>query len=329
MSSIRYNEKRARARAMKSLNHLSFLDSNSISLSGLKILETGTGGTAIDPIMFFLSGADSIVTFDVLPILTLEKIKISAMAIIEAANHISYGIGCSEQTVASVCNRILEAKTLEAALGAIHTEYYLAENANPLTSTWPRSRIDMYFSESNLQRIPLENIWNHLEGIKRLMSEDGLFFHQIDCTDIVAQSDFRKVDRSLFPFYYLVFDDEQWLKMAPREQGSQNRLREFQFLEIFRRLDLSPILIESYTAPDDALELAKLDIEAKYLERGASEAAVGRSRILMRSNYSEEGARRIYLVQGRSYGAPHRIYKPEFGICSPKTENIEIVSEAI
>ena len=94
------------------------------------------------------------------------------------------------------------------------------------------------------QRILLEPLHEIVHGVAELMPEDGLALHQIDCSDIHAQRDFRTVDRQLHPLYCLVFDDETWDKITPRDQGTQNRLREFEFVALFEKAGLDVIAHE-------------------------------------------------------------------------------------
>ena len=319
MSIIKYNRKRAHQRINKALNHIGFLNSNGVSLQNRTVLETGTGGHGIDIIMFSLTGAKKIYTFDVMAQLNLQKLAISAESFFEHSEKISEVLGhLLVGEIGPMFEKVISSDSLNSALESLGCERYISENANPFKSEWNPVMVDFFYSESNLQRIPVIDLKQIVEGVANLMPENGISLHQIDCSDIVAQKDFRTVDRNLSPFNFLIFDEAEWEKMSPREQGTQNRLREFDFYDIFQRNGFHPIIVESYATKGNAEELGTMGVCEKFLRHGGLEASIRRSRMLMSKKISDFSVRRFYYTENAMDGIPYRYFNTELGILNPK-----------
>ena len=321
MSTIRYNTQRAHKRINKSLNHMSFLSKNYISVSGRSILETGTGGHGIDIVMFFLVGAKRIFTFDVMKQLTMEKLKITADAFSEHSEKIANTLGeMLVEDIESMVESVKSSESLEAALGKLRCKSYISENANPFKSEWNPEQIDLFYSESNIQRIPLDDFHKIVGGISELMPSGGLMLHQIDCSDIVAQRDFRTFSKDLHPFYYLVFSEDEWVRMGPREQGSQNRLREFEFYEIFCENGFQPLVIESIATLGHSEDIKGMGVEEGFLMQGSFEAGIRRSRMLMSKGEVETSIRRVFLTANSMDGVPYHIHDDQRSVFNRRVD---------
>lgn len=147
--------------------------------------------------------------------------------------------------------------------------------------------------------------------------------HQIDCSDIVAQKDFRTVDRDLHPLYYLIFSEEQWALMEPREQGTQNRLREFEFLDLFKAAGFNPLIVESYVVHDHIRDVKDF-VGGRPDSDECRDIAVVRSRCLCEKSTQSKGSRRVYELKNKNYGTPERSFNEKFGICGHRAEIISI-----
>lgn len=298
----------------KALNHRSLLHEYGISLSGASIVELGTGGHGIDLLLFAISGASNVATFDISANLKLRNMQSYAHVIKSEAEIVAEILRVDIRQVRRVVTQVLKATTLKAALSKIRCKYYVCEDANPFNSDWAPQKIDLWFTESNIQRIYVDAFSSILKGMSELMTDNSHMLHLLDCNDIHAQASYRTVDPNLHKLLYLYFSPKDWERITLRDQGTQNRLREMQFCKLFCDAGFYPRHIESYASQGDVEYLQSLPVHPSFLEFGLFNASIRRSRLLFAKRKPHSCQRYVYISEGHPAGPSQPVFSADKGL---------------
>ena len=95
--------------------------------------------------------------------------------------------------------------------------------------------VDGIISSNTLEHIPKKNLIEIFNELHRVLKKDGIISLIIDYSDHYAHT-----DKSITLLNYLRFDDEQWKKFN-HKCHFQNRLRHYDYINIFRSLDFNII----------------------------------------------------------------------------------------
>lgn len=265
---------------------------------GKTILEVGTGRHGVDCLVFYMLGAKSIHTFD--HVLHLEKdVMVSAIEPLgRMLGDISATLGVDKEEMAGRLYRIKTEGTRADLLDSCNVEYhrYPIDEAR----LEPGS-VDLFFSESVLQRIPTGQLKREIDTVGGLISSEGISFHRIDCKDINSQE--RHYDAGLWTLHYLKYSDVAWRLMSSPKFNSQNRLREFEFIELLEGAGLNTLHVESLRRPEDVEMLREFPLARRFREMPLEEVAVVCAKILSVKTEVPESRRKIVEEQWtRWYG---------------------------
>jgi hypothetical protein len=248
-----------------------------------RILEVGTGRHGIDCLIFYVLGAEAIYTFD--HVLHLEK-DIMASAIeplLGRLDDISAEFEVDKSKMVTRIEDIVTDGSLEDMLSSCNTMYFKypihEAGLNP-------ESIDLFFSESVLQRIPIDHLKQVIETLSELLSSTGISFHRIDCKDINSQD--RFYDSGLWALHYLKFSDFVWNLICSERLNSQNRLREFEFIDLLESAGVKTVYVESLRKKEDLERLRDFPLFKRFKEMPLEEVAVRCSKIVStKSNVSD------------------------------------------
>jgi len=276
-------------RIEKSLDNLAMIKTlTGFDPENKSILEVGTGRHGIDCLVSYVLGAKAIYTFD--HVLHLEK-DIMASGIeplLDKLDSISEKFGIDKSTMTDRIESIKTDGSLDDLLASCNTNYfkYPIENANLEPGT-----IDLFFSESVLQRIPTGQLRQVVETMGRLLSNSGVSFHRIDCKDINSQE--RHYDAGLWAFHYLKYSDFFWNLICSEKFNSQNRLREIEFIEMLEGAGIKTMYVESLRKKEDIERLRDFPLNQRFKEMPVEEVAVKCSKIVGKKSLESDPERKI------------------------------------
>jgi hypothetical protein len=195
-----------------------------------QIFEVGTGHEPLFPVSWFLCGSGPIVTVDLHRRLNIKIFHLSLKAI--AANPAKV-FELYEGTV----ERKILAERFDVLVENQDNPLLLLEKAKityraPFDATrtdYEDSTFDFHFSNNVLEHIFPEVLSEILIEGKRILKPKGLALHKFDESDHFAHT-----DDSITSVNFLQFSKKVWKIIGGNQYSYVNRLRESDFIEIFK-----------------------------------------------------------------------------------------------
>jgi len=246
------------------------------SVRGARVLEVGTGRAVHTPLAFWLCGADKVYTVDLNPYLIGELVKESVDYIREnrAAVEQLFGAKAQDPLFQERLDRLIATpRDLQQILRLTNIEYLAPADATRIDL--PDGSIDIHVSINVLEHIPGDVITAILAEARRLLRPGGLVTHYVDPSDHFSHS-----DSNITAINFLQFDDDAWDRLAGNRFMYHNRLRAYEVMELFERLDYTIEHTEETTDPD-SLNLLNRGFPLTQRYRGVSPSKLAVSRILI------------------------------------------------
>ena len=205
------------------------LHSVGYEVEGASVMEVGTGWRVDIPIGLYLCGARRIITCD------LNRYLIEPLSL-KTVRYVHDNMEKIRKIFSAVAPDLLEARlmalrgvsTMEELFAVAGIEYYAP--CNCACTGFPDRSIDVQYSYTVFEHVPLSTLEAILPESNRLLSERGIAYHHIDVSDHFAQ-----VDPSITMVNFLQFSDEDWQRYAGTSWSYHNRLREDDYRELLQR----------------------------------------------------------------------------------------------
>jgi SAM-dependent methyltransferase len=235
---------------------MGYLSNVGFRVSGARLMEIGTGWHPVLPLCFFLAGARSIATFDIVRLLG----KTEAFRLLDSLDmHVPKIAQLTGESSATVHARLMElrsSRNLSELLGKSHIEYFAPADGR-VTGLKPDS-IDLVYSNSVLEHIPREVISGLMEESYRVLKPGGLAMHNVGCNDHYAF-----FDKSISFVNFLQYGEREWRLWNNRIQY-QNRLRAPEFVDLAIQAGFEVISEKTHVRPGTLEALASLRIAPQF-----------------------------------------------------------------
>lgn len=189
-------------------------------VSGARVMEVGSGRRLDMPIGFYLAGAASIVTVDLHRYLRPELVMACVAAIKrdpEPFRTIFLSVA-SQSEIDKRLERLFAARNLADLLKRTNIEYLAPADAQH--TGFGAASVDIQFSYTVLEHIPVDVLVGILREAKRILKPDGVALHHIDLSDHFAHD-----DPSISFVNFLQYSDQEWASIADNQFGYHNRIR--------------------------------------------------------------------------------------------------------
>lgn len=260
----------AEYRVLRSVRNLEIVrEHTGVVLGGGHVLEIGTGWRGCDPALFFLFGADRVTTVDHERWLKLDSFIHSIDLIerlwprIEAeARHHTPDAAARLALLTTVRDR---AESLDEALDRLAINYRIAPSADPRSVGVAPGTVDLFYTESVLQRIPRQRIGYHVAHVcEALLKNGGAVFHRTDQRDIHT---LEHVGNDTWALGYLRFSDWVFDTFLNGRFISQNRLRESDFLDLLQSCGIAIRYVESRRENSDLERLPSIRLAGRFRDK--------------------------------------------------------------
>jgi hypothetical protein len=214
---------RVAARLARHLASLGF------DVRGKRVLEVGTGWRIDLPIGLYLAGAVSVDTYDLNRYLK-PRLVLGAAARLAAQQDlvVEAFAGIADQgEVERRLDSLTRAPDLRALLTTTGIRYNAPADAREIAR--PPGSVDLHVSFTVFQQIPFDVLRAILRESSRLLSPDGLAWHQVDLSD-----QFARGDGSITRVNFLRFSEAEWAKYSDNRFGYHNRLRAADYERLYR-----------------------------------------------------------------------------------------------
>ena len=254
-----------------SLRQIAALRGLGIDVTGRAVVEIGSGWVPILPLIYRLFGAARVVTVD-------QERLIDSAQIVQTVKFIHDNIGAVSHKLNFPAPPLPGSLTspavpLEEFFLRARIEYKAPFNFLELQ----RNSADMVVSRDVLEHIPeaiLTRIVNHSFDMLR---PGGIACHTIDMSD-----HWQHVDSSIPKVNFLQYNGMWWKIAGMNSQNFQNRLRRFEYVDIFRNAGFE-IIDMSGAADVSALEaLGGMRLCARYASVAKEELAILSTTIIAR-----------------------------------------------
>jgi hypothetical protein len=236
-----------------------------------RIYEQGTGWHGSDVLAFYLLGADRIQTVDTSAWLRLPNLRHTARQILLQKHvlrpiyqrYLGSDIGTFDERVGEL-ERTKGDPSRLFERGLI--EYVVTKDIGLIPEGF--ADYDLVFSNSVLQRIPLTELKLFLQATK---TSRAIHLHRIDCSDFQAMRNKR-----IHKLSYLLVDEEMWNRWTSKYLSYQNRLRAFEFVDLFKEYGYTAELADEYLT-SESVAFARdhfTIVKEKYGERDLHDIAI-------------------------------------------------------
>lgn len=200
-------------------------------VEGMRFLEVGTGRNVNLPTALWLCGAGAVTTVDLNPYLSSALVFESNEYVRRHEDEVWRAFG-AEAERPQFRERLAQLKNFKGDLAALlkmmNVEYLPRADAARLPLE--TESIDAQVSFAVFEHIPAPDLARILSEARRVLRPDGLLVHIIDPSD-----HFSHDDRTITAINFLQFGDKEWAALAGNRFMYHNRLRAFEYLELFER----------------------------------------------------------------------------------------------
>ncbi|WP_405233078.1 class I SAM-dependent methyltransferase [Lentisalinibacter salinarum] len=230
------------------------------------VVEQGTGWSGCDLIIFYLGGAERVLTYDSRPWLRSELFRQAAIEILQNLDVLNGWNGICSETLRSRAEQLQNSldKPFEKLLESLSIEYRVTMDFSYTQA--PEESVDLFYSYSTLQRIPPKNLEKIVAQSRRLLRTGGMNCHRVHMHDFHHITD-KRVPR----FYYLTLSDRTWNLMTSTYLNYQNRLRLQEFVDLFEGFTVETDNLRCW--PED-VEYVKSNLSARYPDLTPDQIAI-------------------------------------------------------
>lgn len=198
------------------------------AIDGRKAIEVGTGWTPTLPLGLYLLGAE-VHTYDHMCHLRAANLKKVIELYPEFLPRISesLGIDCNllEERLTRLRNS--ERPSLQKWLAEVGIYYHAPADA--ASTEFSANSVDLYFSIAVLEHVSEADVKRMTSEAWRVLRKGGLSYHHIGLHDHLAET-----DSAATKINFLRFNDTTWRVLGQNRIQFHNRLRQSEFLRIFR-----------------------------------------------------------------------------------------------
>jgi hypothetical protein len=204
--------------------------------------EQGTGWHGIDLVVFHMLGL-RVFTTDVRDLLNYDLLKSVVRVLNEnVKEYESY----RSQIEFLASQTHLSREAFCEAMGVV---YYVGDDFS-----FPNvEQVDLFYSDSVAQRMKKEDLAKYLANSRKVGSDNCRHYHRVDCNDFLSIGRKDVVP----PFYYLTVSESFWEFITSKKLNYQNRLRMFEYLEMFEEHGFSCTTTDETTADEYIEYVAK------------------------------------------------------------------------
>ncbi len=194
------------------------------AIEGARCMEVGTGRRLDLPLALWLSGAAEVATFDLNRRLRPELVMRAVGMLLADRERVVRALGAE---IAGERLARLEAVRNFAELLELTRIRYVAPGDAARTDLASRS-IDLHFSYTVFEHIPLGIIRDILAEGARLLSPVGAAIHHVDISDHFAHD-----DANILPINFLRYSQPEWDRWADNQFAYHNRARASEYRPVY------------------------------------------------------------------------------------------------
>lgn len=248
------------------MRQVELLRSVGCNTEGKTLLETGPGWMPAIPVIFYLSGCRKIILIDIQRLITKRMMIKTVEGLRGYRETISAGLKIPIPEIERKL-AIDKGLTLEKMLESFNMQYIAPCDIED--AGLPDKSVDIIISRATLEHIPEEAIPGIARVFNRILKDSGKMCHIIDNSDHWAHN-----DSGIPKLNYLKFSENiHKIILSLDRLDYQNRLRHFEYVEIFKKAGFKLDHEESEADKTALNELKGIEICKRYKDIPSQELA--------------------------------------------------------
>jgi hypothetical protein len=244
-------------------------------IAGATVFELGTGWCPIAPVLMHVGGAARIVTVDKVPHLRFALAQAGVAACLLEVDRIAEAFGLAPGEVRTKLERLAAAPDLARMLAAAGIEYRSPADAR--STGLPAGSIDIWYSYSVLENIPVPIVEGILAEAVRILAPTGAWFSVIGCKD-----PFTAGEPGMSWVNYLKYSDRTWAFWTHNQLAYNNRMRESDYVARIGQQGLEILQVEGARAPGDLEAVRTMTLDPRFAGYTPEDLSVYRTEITAR-----------------------------------------------
>jgi len=244
-----------------------------LKLENSTVVEIGTGWDAINAVLLYLMGAKTVHTYDHVPHLRFELVNMVIEVVNSKLGQAAEIAGLSEKVLSERLQRITACDNLEEILMKANILYHAPGDA--AQTKLENDSVDLVYSYAVFEHVP-ENVVHELAiESKRILKKTGFNFHVIGLHD-----HYNAADKKVSKVNFLKYSEKVWAFWVYNSISYHNRIREKQFIEIWKSHGANVLWKDNKTDPQDIERLKNMKIDKRFEGMTHEELAVYYTKII-------------------------------------------------
>jgi hypothetical protein len=260
-------------RVISYAQRLNFINSHA-PLQDSTVVEVGTGWDALTALLFYFAGTKKVYTYDHLPHVRFKVVQETINQIAIHRDQIMAILSIPKTTFIERLERLQGSTSLHGLFSRAGIHYQAPGDAAK-TGLADKS-VDLFYSYAVLEHVPEKVIELLTVESKRILKPTGLAYHAIGLHD-----HYISFDGSISKVNFLQYPEWLWRFFVKNNISYHNRLREKQFLNIFRFSGAHILLTRSETDPADVQLLKTMNVDKQFQGMTPEELAVHYSEVVL------------------------------------------------
>lgn len=245
-----------------------------VPLNGATVVEIGTGWEPICSTLLYLMGVKVCHTYDHLPHVRFQLIRVLLRSIENKLFGISKFTGIPLNILNERLSNIKDSKSVADFFSRSNTIYYApGDGAKTMLAN---ESVDLVYSHAVLEHIPEQVVYDLSMEAKRILKLTGVAYHLIGLHDHYVE-----FDKKITKVNFLRYPEYLWSFFVKNNISYHNRLRENQFLNIFEKCGAQVVWLQNKIDNDDVKYLKGIKVDKYFRELTVEELAVNQTEFIL------------------------------------------------
>ncbi|MFX1521493.1 MAG: methyltransferase domain-containing protein [Promethearchaeota archaeon] len=245
-----------------------------VPLAGATVVEIGTGWEPICTILLYLMGVKICHTYDHVRHVRFNLAEMLVRIIENQLDEISKISSISLSILEERLSKLKTSTNLDDFLSKANINYHAPADASK--TGLEEGSVDLVYSYAVLQAVPEKVIYDLTIESKRILKKSGVAYHVIGLHD-----PYVGFDKSITRVNFLKYPESLWSFFIKNKISYNNRLREKQYLDIFKECGAKIVWLENKMDPNDIEYLKNMKIDKSFHGMSYEELAVYRTELII------------------------------------------------
>jgi len=251
-----HSQERIKMYILENVKRLTFI-SEYVELRDSSVLEIGTGWNGVGALLLYLMGAKVVYTYDHIPHVRWELLQTSISEIEKQIDQISLITSIPYSQLYDRLVMLKNATSLNMIFERANIIYKAPGDARK--SGLPDKSMDLVYSNAVLEHVPEQLIHDLTIETRRILKQNGVAYHAIGLHD-----HYVSFDKKLTNVNFLKYPEWVWALFIKNRISYHNRLREKQFIEIFKLYGAKIEAMRNKIDPHDLEVLKTMRIDKRF-----------------------------------------------------------------